>query len=51
MSGKLHLIGMKTKVFMLKLDAIITGMRKFRIDQDFLIERWHTTYIMSKLFG
>ena len=28
-----------------------TGMRKFRIDQDFLIERWHTTYIMSKLFG
>ena len=26
-----------------------TGMRKFRIDQDFLIERRHTIYIMSIL--
>ena len=27
------------------------GMRKFRIDQDFLIESWHNIYIMSILFG
>ena len=26
-------------------------MRKFRIDQDFLIEHWHGIYIMSILFG
>ena len=25
----------------------ITEMRKFRIGQDFLIERWHMIYIMS----
>ena len=27
-----------------------TGMRKFRIDQDFLIEHWHVIYIMSVVF-
>ena len=26
------------------------GMRKFRIDQDFLIEHWHMIYIMSVVF-
>ena len=25
----------------------VTGMRKFKIDQDFLIEHWHMIYIMS----
>ena len=30
---------------------VITGMRKFRIDQDFLIELWHMIYIMSVLFA
>ena len=28
-----------------------TGMRKFRIDQDFLIEQWHMIYIMSVVFA
>ena len=28
-----------------------TGMRKFRIDQDFLIEHWHMIYIMSVVFA
>ena len=27
-----------------------TGMRKFRIDQDFLIEHWHMIYIMPVVF-
>ena len=27
------------------------GMRKFRIDQDFLIEHWHTIYIMAVVFA
>ena len=27
------------------------GMRKFRIDQDFLIEHWHMIYIMSVVFA
>ena len=27
------------------------GMRKFRIDQDFLIEHWHMVYIMSVVFA
>ena len=30
--------------------TIPPGMRKFRVDQDFLIERWHTIHIMSILF-
>ena len=29
----------------------LTGMRKFRIDQDFLIEHWHMIYIMSVVFA
>ena len=29
----------------------IAGMRKFRIDQDFLIEHWHMIYIMSVVFA
>ena len=28
-----------------------TGMRKFRIDQDFLIEHWHMIYIMPVIFA
>ena len=28
-----------------------TGMRKFRIDQDFLIEHWHMIYIMPVVFA
>ena len=28
-----------------------TGMRKFRIDQDFLIEYWHMIYIMAVVFA
>ena len=30
---------------------LLTGMRKFRIDQDFLIEHWHMIYIMSVVFA
>ena len=30
---------------------INTGMRKFRIDQDFLIEHWHMIYIMPVVFA
>ena len=33
------------------LCQIFSGMRKFRIDQDFLIEHWHTIHTMSILFG
>ena len=29
----------------------ITGMRKFRIDQDFLIEHWHMIFVMSVVFA
>ena len=28
-----------------------SGMRKFRIDQDFLIEYWHMMYVMSVVFA
>ena len=28
-----------------------SGMRKFRIDQDFLIEHWHMIYVMSVVFA
>ena len=28
-----------------------TGMRKLRIDQDFLIEHWHMIYILSVVFA
>ena len=28
---------------------VYTGMGKFRIDQEFLIEQWHMMYIMSML--
>ena len=31
--------------------AFIAGMRKFRIDQDFLIEHWHMIYIMPAVFA
>ena len=31
--------------------ANLTGMRKFRIDQDFLIEHWHMIYVMSVVFA
>ena len=31
--------------------TVDTGMRKFRIDQDFLIEHWHMIYIMSVVFA
>ena len=27
------------------------GMKKFRIDQDFLIEHWHVIYVMSVVFA
>ena len=30
--------------------TIKTGMRKFRIGQDFLIEHWHMMHILSVLF-
>ena len=33
------------------LDTYYTGMRKFRIDQDFLIEHWHMIYIMPVVFA
>ena len=29
----------------------VAGMRKFRIDQDFLIEHWHMIYIMPVVFA
>ena len=29
----------------------LTGMRKFRIDQDFLIEHWHMIYVMPVVFA
>ena len=29
----------------------MTGMRKFRIAQDFLIEHWHRIYVMSVVFA
>ena len=32
-------------------DILKTGMRKFRIDQDFLIEHWHMISIMSVVFA
>ena len=35
-------------VFAIRLFA---GMRKFRIDQDFLIEHWHMIYIMPVAFA
>ena len=28
-----------------------TGMRKFRLDQDFLIEHWHMIYLMTVVFA
>ena len=31
--------------------AFFTGMRKFRIDQDFLIEHWHMIYVMAVVFA
>ena len=33
------------------LSADNSGMRKFRIDQDFLIEHWHMIYIMPVVFA
>ena len=30
---------------------MFSGMRNFRIDQDFLIEHWHMIYIMSVVFA
>ena len=30
---------------------VVSGMRKFRIDQDFLIEHWHMIYIMPVVFA
>ena len=30
---------------------LAAGMRKFRIDQDLLIEHWHMIYIMSVVFA
>ena len=35
----------------LPFQVIITGIRNFRIDQDFLIEHWHMIYIMSVVFA
>ena len=32
-------------------DLQTLGMRKFRIDQDFLIEHWHMIYVMSVVFA
>ena len=32
-------------------DLNVTGMRKFRIDQDFLIEHWHMIYKMPVVFA
>ena len=32
-------------------DTQLTGMRKFRIDQDFLIEHWYMIYIMLVVFA
>ena len=32
-------------------ENLIQGMRKFRIDQDFLIEHWHMIYIMPVVFA
>ena len=33
------------------LNQYYSGMRKFRIDQDFLIEHWHMIYIMPVVFA
>ena len=30
---------------------VLTGMRKFRIYQDFLIEHWHIIYILPVVFA
>ena len=30
---------------------LMAGMRKFRIDQDFLFEHWHMIYIMQAVFA
>ena len=30
---------------------LTSGMRKLRIDQDFLIEHWHMIYLMSVVFA
>ena len=34
-----------------KKGSLIPGMRKFRIDQDFLIEHCHMIYIMPVVFA
>ena len=40
------------KVKVIQIDRYYnTGMRKFRIDQDFLIEYWHMMYVMSVVFA
>ena len=33
------------------LVVLDSGMRKFRIDQDFLIEHWHMIYVMPFVFA
>ena len=39
------------KFAMSTLLTLYSGMRKFRIDQDFLIEHWHIIYIMPVVFA
>ena len=33
------------------IGVLVSGMRKFRIDQGFLIEHWHMIYIMPVVFA
>ena len=36
---------------MVRWFSLSSGMRKFRIDQDFLIQHWHMIYIMPVVFA
>ena len=43
-------VGVKTRLKE-PSDQGLTGMRKFRNDQDFLIEHWQMIYIMPVVFA
>ena len=49
-NGGEKLIGLSVSLFV-KSHVHKAGMRKFRIDQDFLIEHWHKIYVMSVVFA
>ena len=46
-----HMFLMRNKENNFPIRTLISGMRKFRIDQDFLIEHWHMIYEMSVVFA